>query len=185
MTFENTIRELEQSRIIKHGTEPQYFLNGLCDGIPYINPTVLKELSDYIASIIPSQDIDRIVCVEAMGIPIATVLSCHLNIPLTIIRKKRYNLPTEYEITQNTSYKKNKKLYINGLTENMNILLIDDVISTGNTIREIIKGLTDLKINILHTVILVEIINKYYKKDINYTSLLQIKIKNDKVEVIK
>lgn len=183
--LEKTKESLLSSKVIQFGTEENYFLNGISDGIPYVSPLILEELTDYIINNFILDDIERIVCIESMGIPIATSLSLKTKIPFTIIRKKNYKLKNEYEIIQNTSYKKNKKLYINGLEPNMNVLLIDDVISTGGTIVEIIDKLKKMKINIINTIILIEIKNDYDKSHLNYDSLIEIEIKNKKVKVVK
>jgi adenine phosphoribosyltransferase len=60
--------------------------------------------------------IDKIVTMEAMGIPLATALSLKLKIPFVIIRKRTYGLPGEIDVEQITGYSKSK-LYINGLKD--------------------------------------------------------------------
>ena len=84
--------------------------------------------------------IDKIITMEAMGIPLATTLSLNMNIPFTIIRKRKYNLPDEISVEQATGYS-NSKLYINGLKKGDKIVIVDDVLSTGGTLRAVLTAL--------------------------------------------
>ena len=84
--------------------------------------------------------IDKIVTMEAMGIPLATTLSLNMNIPFTIIRKRKYNLPDEVIVEQITGYS-NSKLYINGLKKGDKIVIVDDVLSTGGTLQAVLTAL--------------------------------------------
>ena len=99
--------------------------------------------------------IDKIVGVEAMGIHIATALSLETDIPFVVIRKRQYGLPGEHEIVKSTGYA-TSKLYINDLKEGDNILLVDDVVSTGGTLTAVINELKSIGVNLVDTVVVVE-----------------------------
>ena len=64
--LEKVIESLENSPIVKKG-EYNYFVNPISDGVPAMDPEILKELT---AVIIDKLDlnVDKIVAVEAMGI---------------------------------------------------------------------------------------------------------------------
>ena len=84
--------------------------------------------------------IDKIVTMEAMGIPLATILSLNMNIPFTIIRKRKYDFPDEVSVERATGYS-NSKLYINGLKKGDKIVIVDDMLSTGGTLRAVLTAL--------------------------------------------
>ena len=84
--------------------------------------------------------IDKIVTIEAMGIPLATTLSLNMNIPFTIIRKRKYDFPDEVSVERATGYS-NSKLYINGLKKGDKIVIVDDILSTGKTLRAVLTAL--------------------------------------------
>lgn len=138
------IESLKKAPIIKKNGY-RYVVHPITDGIPYIEPDLLNEIVNEILKEMP--ECNRIVTIEAMGIPIATALSMKTNIPFTIIRKRKYGLPLEREIIQKTGYSE-KKLYINGLQEGENVIIVDDVLSTGGTLTALVKALKEMGINI-------------------------------------
>jgi adenine phosphoribosyltransferase len=155
--MKDRLRALKQSLldspIVKRG-DYDYFVHPLVDGIPKIDPTLLKEIAEEI-DLRSKKGYERIVVVEAMGIPLGAALSLRNKVPFTIIRKRPYMMDNEVTVDQHTGYSKGN-LYINGLKPGMKVLLIDDVISTGGTIKAVVKGLRSLKVEIVDIVILVE-----------------------------
>lgn len=136
---------LKNAQVISRETY-DYFIHPISDGIPYTDPSLLREIA---CSVLKSVDldVDRIVTVESMGIPIATTLSLMTDIPMTIIRKRPYGLPGEFALTQSTGYG-HGSLYINGLTPGQKILFVDDVISTGGTLLPLLNAFKSLDLTI-------------------------------------
>ena len=98
---------------------------------------------------------DRIITMEAMGIPLATMVSIAFDIPFTIIRKRSYGLPDEISVEQITGYSKSQ-LYINGVTKNDRIVIVDDVISTGGTLRAVLTAFQKMQVDVKAIVIAVD-----------------------------
>lgn len=124
--------------VIKRG-DYYYFIHPITDGVPELRSDLIREVSAYILKI-ANMDVDKIVTIEAMGIHIGTALSLLTDIPLVIIRKRRYDLPGEIVVNQSTGYSKDK-LYINGIFKGDKVLIVDDVISTGGTMQATIKAI--------------------------------------------
>jgi len=116
-----------------------YFVHPITDGVPELQPSLIEEITSYIAKNADT-NVDRIVTIEAMGIHIGTSLSLATGIPLVIIRKKSYGLPGEIAVHQATGYSKGE-LYLNGIHKGDKVLIVDDVISTGGTMRATIGAL--------------------------------------------
>lgn len=131
-----------------------YFVHPLTDGIPAIEPALLREIVDDVVRI-ADLEVDRIVTVEAMGIPLSTALSLRTGIPVSVIRKRKYGLPGEREIGQETGYSKGR-LYVNGIEPGQRILFVDDVISTGGTLGPLLRAFRDAGIVVKDIVIAVE-----------------------------
>jgi adenine phosphoribosyltransferase len=155
MSLEKFKTSLQTSPIIKKRGY-SYIVHPILDGIPYIQPAMLKEILEEMKKFIEKFDqIDRIVTVEAMGIVLATALSLELNIPFTIIRKRQYTLPDEMAIEQVTGYSEST-LYVNGLNERENVLIVDDLISTGGTLRAVVFALKKKEVNVRGIVVAVD-----------------------------
>lgn len=118
-----------------------YFVNPVSDGIPYMDTDLLEEVVDGIMEV-AKLDCDVILTPEAMGIPLAVGISQRTGIPYSVIRKRRYGLPGEICLDQATGYSRSP-MYINGLIEDNRVMLLDDVISTGGTVRAIIGALKE------------------------------------------
>lgn len=143
--LEELKKTLENSPIIKKG-DYDYFINPISDGIPAMDPKILRELSLAVYKY-ADLDVDKIVAVEAMGIHLATALSLATDIPFVIIRKRQYGLEGETEVYQKTGYG-SSNLFINDLHAGEKILLIDDVVSTGGTLIALLKTLKDLGLEV-------------------------------------
>ena len=131
-----------------------YIVHPITDGVPYIDPALLEEVATKMAEYIP-KEVERIVTIEAMGIPLATAISLKLRKPFTIIRKREYGLPGEISVEQVTGYSKSK-LFINGLEKGDKIAIVDDVLSTGGTLRAVLKALREKDIDVRMVVIAID-----------------------------
>ena len=151
--LEEVKKSLESSPIVKKG-EYNYFVNPISDGVPAMDPKMLRELS-LVVHKHADLDIDKIVAVEAMGIHLATALSLATDIPFVVIRKRQYGLEGEKEVYQKTGYG-SSNLYINDLNPGEKILLIDDVVSTGGTLIALINTLRDMDLKIKSVVAIIE-----------------------------
>ena len=188
MTLEILKKSLLEAPIVKKG-DYSYVVHPITDGVPEIKPELLNEVVDDLQNRIKKcGKIDKIVTIEAMGIPLATALSSKMNIPFAIIRKRSYGLPGEYEIEQKTGYSKSN-LYINGLEKGNKIVIVDDVLSTGGTLKAIIIALK--KIGVINKGIFIAInkgnVAKKLMDDfkINIESIANIEVIGDKVIIKK
>ena len=145
--LEEVIKSLEASPIVKKG-EYNYFVNPISDGVPAMDPIMLRELA---LAVHKYANLD----IEAMGIHLATALSLATDIPFVVIRKRQYGLPGETEVYQKTGYG-SSNLYVNDLHEGEKILLIDDVVSTGGTLVALIKTLQDLGLDLKSVVAIID-----------------------------
>jgi len=179
-------KSLAESLVInKNGY--QYMINPLTDGIPSLDPSLLNEVAcEMYKHIKKTGNFDKIVTLEAMGIHLASLLSLKTNKPFTIIRKKQYNLPGEITINQVTGYSKSK-LYLNGFKKDENIIIIDDILSTGGSVKSVLSAFKKIGVNVKGIFVAVDKgnasaeIKKEYKIDIK--ALASIDIINGKVVI--
>jgi len=186
MTLKILKKSLIKSQIVKRG-KYSYFVHPITDGIPDVKPDLLNEvICEMEKRVRKYGKIDKIVTIEAMGIPLATALSVKMKIPFAIIRKKPYGLPDEIVVEQTTGYSK-ARLYINGLKPKDKIVIVDDVLSTGGTIKALILALKNMRVNLKGIVVVVDrgnVAKKLMKEfDVNIDSIVKIDIINDKVVI--
>ena len=179
-------KSLKDSIIVKRN-DYSYIVHPLLDGIPELKPELLDEVvSEMYKRIKKIEPFDKIVTVESMGIPLATALSIKMNKPLVIIRKKPYGLPGEIIVDQKTGYSKSK-LYINNIKKDDKIIIIDDVLSTGGTIKSIISTLKKLNTSVEGVFIAVNksdsISNIKKELNVNIDILVNITIDDNKIIV--
>lgn len=164
-----------------------YFVHPLTDGIPAIEAALLDEVVDEVLQVVDVSGVDRIVTVEAMGIPLATALSLATDVPVSVVRKRRYGLPGEVEIGQRTGYSKGK-LYVNGLQKGDRVLVVDDVISTGGTLGPLLATFRDAGVQVKDVVVIIEKGDgrARIEKDhgVRVKTLARIDVKEGKVHVL-
>jgi adenine phosphoribosyltransferase len=137
--LERLIASLGTCPIVQRG-EYNYFIHPITDGVPRVDPALLRDVA---ASMIKALDLTRVdmfVVAEAMGIHIGTTLSLMTDIPFTIVRKRWYRLPGEVAVHQTTGYSKGE-LYLNGVSKGDRVVIVDDVISTGGTMKALVGAL--------------------------------------------
>jgi len=186
MSLEHLKKSLEETPVVKKG-EYLYVIHPITDGVPYIKPDLLKEVACEMQKFIEKYgQIDKIVTMEAMGIPLATILSLNMNIPFTIIRKRKYDFPDEVSAKQTTGYS-NSKLHINGLKKGDKIVIVDDMLSTGGTLRAVLTALRKIDVVIKGVLIAVnkgnvtqEIMDEY---NVRITNLVNIDVIGGKVSI--
>lgn len=184
MRLKQLEKSLYEAPIVKKG-EYDYVIHPITDGVPFIAPELLKEVTDEMKKHIKKcGKFDRIVTMEAMGIPLASALSLDLGTPFTIIRKRQYGLPGEVSVEQVTGYSKSK-MYVNGLKKGDTVILVDDVLSTGGTLQAVLQVLKEIGVVIKGVFIAVykgtckeEIVRTY---GIPITTIVDIDIVNGKV----
>lgn len=120
--------------------EYSYFVHPMTDGIPEIDPALLRDVTREIIRVVDFDDVDVILAPESMGIHIATALSLQVDVPVSIARKREYGLDGEVSVAQTTGYSENE-LYLNGIGPEDTVVVVDDVISTGGTKAALTKAI--------------------------------------------
>jgi adenine phosphoribosyltransferase len=137
--LDRLVASLETCPMVKRG-EYNYFIHPITDGVPIVEPALLRDVCTAMVKVLDLNNIDKIVVVEAMGIHIGAVLSTMTDIPMTVMRKREYNLDGEVAVHQTTGYSKGE-LYLNGVYPGDRVVIIDDVVSTGGTMRALLQSL--------------------------------------------
>ncbi|QFU81107.1 hypoxanthine/guanine phosphoribosyltransferase [Natronorubrum aibiense] len=183
-TLEPLARSLRQAPVVdRDGYE--YFVHGVTDGIPPIEPAVLRAVADGISERVDLETVDKIVAPEAMGIHHGTALSVATDVPLVVVRKRSYGFPEEVAVHQETSYSEGE-LFVNGVDAGDRVLLVDDVLSSGGTIEAVCDALEAVEAELVDIVVVlrrVDVDHADVSRDV--TSLLDVRVRDGQVEVLE
>jgi adenine phosphoribosyltransferase len=174
------VESLETCPMVKRG-EYNYFIHPITDGVPVVEPALLRDVCSAMIKMIDWKGVDKIVVVEAMGIHIGAVLSVMTDIPMAVMRKRAYKLPGEVAVHQTTGYSKGE-LYINGIKKGERVVIIDDVVSTGGTMRALLQALEIAGADVVDVCIAVQRGNPDIGRP--YKSLVRIDV-TEKVHVVE
>ena len=145
---------LRGSPIIWKGEYP-YFIHPISDGIPRMDADVLRATRDLIVEMVDWSNIDLIVSVEAMGLPLLATVGDATGKPTVVIRKRQYGMEGEVRVDVATGYSQSST-YINDIKPGERILIVDDVISTGGTLEPILETLEKMGVILQDIVIAIE-----------------------------
>jgi len=160
-----------------------YLVHPLSNGVPMLEPELLREV---VVGVTRAADlgVDKIVAPEAMGIHIATALSLQTDIPLVVIRKRSYGLDDEVPLHKTTGYSESE-MFINDIEAGDDLLIVDDLLSTGGTMASICEALDDIGATISDIVVVFRKQGESALDDTDYevTSLLDISVDQDGVTI--
>jgi adenine phosphoribosyltransferase len=152
--MEQLRESLQAAPVIWKGDYP-YFIHPITDGVPRMHPDVLTAITELVVDRVNWEDVDLLLGIEAMGLPLTAPLSMATGIPLVIARKRAYGLEGEVEIDQSTGYSKGA-MYLNNLKQGERIAILDDVLSTGGTLEAVIEGVRRAKAEVTDIIAVVE-----------------------------
>ncbi|WP_255168028.1 hypoxanthine/guanine phosphoribosyltransferase [Natrononativus amylolyticus] len=160
-----------------------YFVHGVTDGIPLVEPDVLRSVADGITERVDLESVDKLVAPEAMGIHHATALSLETDLPFVVVRKRAYGFDGEVAVHQETGYGESE-LYVNGVAPGERVVVVDDVLSSGNTLRGVCAALEEIGAEIAAVVVVLERTD-VEREELSHevTSLLEIAVEDGRVVV--
>ena len=145
---------LRGAPIIWKGDYP-YFIHPISDGIPRMDADVLRATSDLIVEMVNWSEIDLIVSVEAMGLPLLAAVGGATGKPTVVIRKRSYGMDGEVRVDVSTGYSQSTA-YINDIKAGERLLVVDDVISTGGTLEPLLAALEGMGAILQNIIVAIE-----------------------------
>ena len=177
-------RSLRETPVIeKNGYE--YFVHPISDGVPMLEPSLLREI---VIDIIRKADlgVDKIVTPAAMGIHISTAVSLMTDIPLVVVRKRQYGLEGEVALSQVTGYSEDE-MYVNDVDADDRVLILDDVVSTGGTLRGITGALEEIGAEIADIVVVIRKVgggNRLEETGHDVKTLINVDVQDGEVRIL-
>lgn len=183
-TLEPLARSLREAPIVdRDGYE--YFVHGVTDGVPPVEPSVLRAIADGIRERVDLESVDALVAPEAMGIHHGTALSLATDVPLAVVRKRSYGFPDEVAVHQETSYGESE-LFLNGIHAGDRVVVVDDVLSSGGTIEAVCEALEAVDAEIVDVVVVLRRVDADHDAvSREVTSLLDVRVRDGALEVLE
>jgi adenine phosphoribosyltransferase len=177
-------QSLLDAPIIEKG-DYEYFVHPISDGVPMLEPGLLREIVIRIIRKANIEDVDKIVTPAAMGIHISTAVSLMTDIPLVVIRKREYGLDGEVALSQQTGYSDNE-MYINDVVEGDRVLVLDDVLSTGGTMKAVLGALDGIGADVADVVAVIKKAgpNKLDDTDFDVRTLINVTVEDGEVVIV-
>ncbi len=161
-----------------------YFVHPISDGVPMLEPELLREIVIRIIRKADLEDVDKIVTPAAMGIHISTGVSLMTDIPLVVIRKREYGLEGEVSLTQQTGYSESE-MFINDVHAGDSVLVLDDVLSTGGTMKGILDALSHIGAEVVDVVAVIKKAGPNQLDDTGYSvkTLINVDVEDGRVVI--
>lgn len=175
-------QSLLDAPIIEKG-DYEYFVHPVSDGVPMLRPELLREIVIKIIRKADLEDVDKIVTPAAMGIHISTAVSLMTDIPLVVIRKRQYGLDGEVSLAAQTGYSESE-MYINDVEAGDRVLVLDDVLSTGGTMKAILDALEHIGAEVTDVVAVIKKSGPNELDDAGYSVKTLINVTVEDGEVI-
>lgn len=186
MRTEHIKKAYLESIVTKRG-DYDYFINPISDGIPLVTKELMEEIVSNTEELI-DEDFDYVLAPEALGIPMAAAFTMRTGKPFMIIRKRKYDLPGEICVSKSTGYE-DSGVYINFVKKGDRIVLFDDVISTGGTLKAIVDSLKEHGVDVVMAVIILDktdSVDEISKKlGIRIRTMVRVSAKDGKLSVIE
>ena len=131
-----------------------YFVHPVTDGIPLVEPALLREIAAGVERVTDLDAVDKILTAEAMGIHHATAVALSAEVPFVVARKRSYGFDGEVAVHQATGYGESE-LYVNNVSEGDRILLLDDVFSTGGTLTALAEAVAETGAEVVDAVVVI------------------------------
>ena len=131
---------LEGNFTLSSGKESNYYIN-MKKAIS--DPEILSTISKLINNEIKNDDVDKIAGPALGAVPIATAVSLESNLPLLMIRKQKKGYGTS-------------KLIEGELNEGDNVVIVEDVSTTGNSLLKAINAIEDNGGNVIKSFVVVD-----------------------------
>lgn len=138
--FQDILKNLQKLPIINKNGYKYIILPLDFESDPDELRILAEELRKRIEKTVKMEEVNKILTIEAKGISLSTITALNFNKTLNIVRKRKYGLPNEIEVVKNTGYEESKA-YINNISNQDKIVIVDDLISTGGTLDAVIESL--------------------------------------------
>ncbi|WP_096186146.1 pur operon repressor [Evansella halocellulosilytica] len=153
------------------------------------NPKLIQDIGRIFASRFRHSEVDAVMTMATKGIPLAYAVASHLNVPVSIVRHE--HRITEGSIVSINYVSGSKKriqtmsLARRSLKPYSNVLIIDDFMKAGGTIRGMMDLVSEFQSTVAGVGVLTEAVHEEEKLVSEYVSLTKLSQMDEKKKTIK
>lgn len=129
----------------------KFIINPLTEQTPATSAQLLRETANWIIETGNFKNSSKIVGEEDKGAIIVAAVSLLSNLPFGLARWYPSGLEGQQKVEFISEYA-NGTMYLNGIEEGDNVIIVDDMISTGGTLIALIKAIRNAGANITDVV---------------------------------
>lgn len=153
------------------------------------NPKLMNEIGRYFATMFANKKVDVIMTMATKGIPLAYAVATYLNVPVCIVRQEHRitegSLVSINYVSGSTKRIQTMSLAKRSLKEGSNVLIIDDFMKAGGTIRGMINLVDEFQSHVVGTGVLVEADHVEERIVDQYISMTRLSEVNTKEKIVK
>ncbi|WP_439027249.1 adenine phosphoribosyltransferase [Haloarchaeobius sp. DT45] len=158
----------------------RYLVHPISNGIPTLDPHLMREVVNGICRVADLADVDVIVTPVTMGVHVATAVSLVADIPLVVIRNREYGFDDEVAFDLD-----GEDYYLNDVSSGDDVLVLDDLMNTGVSIAAITEALDDVGANVADVVTVIRRTEaETVEMDYDVKSLVDVRVTDDGVEIL-
>lgn len=120
--------------------EYQFILNPLTEQVPATSAELLRDAADGVLGVANLDGVTKIVGEEDRGAILVAAVSLKSGLPFGLARWNPSGVPGQIAVEFAMEYTQGK-LYLNGVEPGDQVLIVDDLISTGGTLIALIRAI--------------------------------------------
>lgn len=134
----------------------KYIVTPLNDHVPATSYELMDDIVKEVIKLTPSShEVSKIVGEEDRGGFIASLIAYKLKLPFSLVKWNPIGIEGEINVKFRNAYT-DGNMYLNGVTQNDNVLLVEDLVDSGGTIISMINLLQKKQINIVDVIAIAE-----------------------------
>lgn len=154
------------------------------------NPKIMNEVGRFFAAMFASKNVDVVLTMATKGIPLAYAVATYLNVPVCIVRHEHRitegSLVSINYVSGSTKRIQTMSLAKRSLAEGSNVLIIDDFMKAGGTIKGMIDLIDEFQCTVAGAGVLVEANQpeeRLVDQFISLTRLSDVNVKEKQIKV--
>ncbi|NHN41368.1 adenine phosphoribosyltransferase [Halorubellus sp. JP-L1] len=158
----------------------RYLVHPVSNGIPTLDPRLMREVVNGLLRLVDFEDADVIVTPVTMGVHVATALSLTTDVPLVVIRSREYGFDDEVPFEHPDG-----QYYLNDVTAGDRVVVVDDLVNTGQSIAAVVEALDDVGAELLDVAcVLRRVDSRDDLAAVDVKRLLDVAVTDDGVEIV-